>query len=200
MDSDDDFQPLPSPPVVERKLKRLKKASMVSENPQPSSPPRVPENPLPSSSPRVSENPLPSSPPRVSENPLPSSSPIKLSEFENNSGLEELNGESIDEIETLVDNNVTKTVEEDGLGARRVLKFDSVDDELEGKFTEKTTEENTDELEKKQQTVDDLSEKKESKKNKKRIKDGDQNEKKQRKESISSKRKAEKVHIFFFRE
>ncbi|CAK8568984.1 unnamed protein product [Lathyrus sativus] len=181
MDSDDDFEPLPSPPVVERKLKRLKKASRVSENPQPSSPPRV------------SENPIHSSPPRVSENPLPSSSPIKLPEFENNSGLEESNGESVDEIEALVDNNVTETVMEDGVGARRVLKFDSLDDELDGKFTEKTTEENTDELEKKQHTVEDVSEKKDSKKKKKKkIEDGDRNEKKLRKESISSKRKAEK--------
>ncbi|XP_058785330.1 uncharacterized protein LOC131660174 [Vicia villosa] len=177
MDSDDDFEPSPPSPIIERKLKRLKKAS------------------------RVSENPKPLSPPRVSENPLPSSSPIKLPEFENNSVFEELNGESTDEIEALADNNVTNIVEEDNLGARRVLKFDSVD-EIDGKSTEKTTEElgdintDTDELEKKQHTVEDveeISEKKESKKKKKkRSDDGDRNEKKQRKETISSKRKAEK--------
>ncbi|CAI8599982.1 unnamed protein product [Vicia faba] len=176
MDSDDDFEPLPPSPIIERKLKRLKKASRVSETPKPSSPPI--------------------NSPRVSENPPPSPSPIKLPEFENNLVLEELNGESIDEIETLTENNVTVTVDEDCLGARRVLKFDSVDDEIDGKFTEKTTEEfgdtKTDELEEKQHNAEDLSEKKESKKKKKRSDDGDRNEKKQRKESISSKRKAEK--------
>ncbi|GAU14357.1 hypothetical protein TSUD_309170 [Trifolium subterraneum] len=171
MDSDDDFQPLPSSPIVERKLKRLKKASRVSENPPPSSP------------------------------------PIKFPQFENNSALEDSIAGSAIEIESLVDKNVTETVEEDDLGAKRVLEFDSVDDELDGKvtekekttldekFTEKTTEEfgetNTEELGIKQPSVDDVvSEKKENKKKKnKRIDNGDGSEKKLKE---SNKRKAEK--------
>ncbi|PNX69571.1 hypothetical protein L195_g056792, partial [Trifolium pratense] len=170
MDSDDDFQPLPSSPIVERKLKRLKKASRVSENPPPSSP------------------------------------PIKFPQFENNSALEDSIAGSAIEIESLVDKNVTETVEEDDLGAKRVLEFDSVDYELDEqvtekttldeKVTEKTTEEfgdkNSEELEIKQPSVDDdvVSEKKENKKKKnKRIDDGDGSEKKLKE---SNKRKAEK--------
>ncbi|CAI8584381.1 unnamed protein product [Vicia faba] len=124
----------------------------------------------------VSENPKPSSPsinsPRVSENPPPSPSPIKLPEFENNSVLEELNGESIDEIETLAENNVTEIIDKYNLGSRRVFKFDFVDDEIDEKFTEKTTEEfgdtKTDELEENQHNIEDLSKKKESKKKEKK--------------------------------
>ncbi|XP_045799299.1 RNA polymerase-associated protein LEO1 isoform X2 [Trifolium pratense] len=160
MDSDDDFQPLPSSPIVERKLKRLKKASRVSENPPPSSP------------------------------------PIKFPQFENNSALEDSIAGSATEIESLVDKNVTETVEEDDLGAKRVLEFDSVDYELDEKVTEKTTEEfgdkNSEELEIKQPSVDDdvVLEKKENKKKKnKRIDDGDGSEKKLKE---SNKRKAEK--------
>ncbi|KAL5070887.1 hypothetical protein RYX36_021774 [Vicia faba] len=138
--------------------------SEVSENPKPLS--------LPINSPRVSENPkplsLPINSPRVSEKPPPPPSRIKLSELKNNSVLEELNNESIDEIETLAENNVTETVDKDGLVVRRVLKFNFVDDEIDGKFTEKTTEEfgdtKTDELEEKQHNVGDLFKKKESKK------------------------------------
>lgn len=164
MDSDDDFDQLPSP-IHERKLKRLKKAT------------------------------------RVSENPPPSSSPINLSEFANNSELEESNKGSILDLESFGDKIVTDTVEEDDSTAKRVLEFDSVSDELDEKFTEKTPEEfidlNTEELETKQNPVDDVTEKKENAKNKKkkknkRIDDGDGSEKKL-KESISNKRKAEKV-------
>ncbi|KAL5082273.1 hypothetical protein RYX36_010694, partial [Vicia faba] len=50
-------------------------------------------------------------------------------------------GESIDEIETLAKNNVTETIDKDSLGSRRVLKFDYMDDEIDGKLIEKTTEE-----------------------------------------------------------
>jgi hypothetical protein len=163
MDSDEDFQPMPSSPIVQRKLKRLKKAS------------------------------------RVSENPLPSPPPIKFPEFQNNSPLEDSIAGSIPEIESLDDKNVTETVEEDDLGAKRVLEFDSVDDELDAKVTEKTTEEfeekHTDESEIKQPSIDDDSEKKESKKKKKRVDDGDGSEKKLKE---SNKRKAEKVRAQFF--
>ncbi|KAL5070353.1 hypothetical protein RYX36_021240 [Vicia faba] len=78
---------------------------------------------------------------RVSENPPPPPSPIKLPEFENNLVLEELNCESINKIKTLVENNVTETIDKDSLGARMVLKFNFVDDEIDEKFTEKTTKE-----------------------------------------------------------
>jgi hypothetical protein len=159
MDSDEDFQPMPSSPIVERKLKRLKKAS------------------------------------RVSEIPLPSSPPIKSPEFENNSALENSIAGSATEIESLDDKNVTETVEEDDLGAKRVLEFDSVDDELDGKITEKTTEEfeekHTDESEIKQPIVDDVSEEKRNKK-KKKIVDGSEKKLKE-----SNKRKAEKVRAHF---
>ncbi|KAK2446381.1 hypothetical protein QL285_017198 [Trifolium repens] len=154
MDSDEDFQPMPSSPIVERKLKRLKKAS------------------------------------RVSEIPLPSSPPIKSPEFENNSALENSIAGSATEIDSLDDKNVTETVEEDDFGAKRVLEFDSVDDELDGKITEKTTEEfeekHTDESEIKQPIVDDVSEEKRNKK-KKKIVDGSEKKLKE-----SNKRKAEK--------
>jgi len=167
MDSDDDFDalPLPSSPVIERKLKRLKKAS------------------------------------RVLEIPLPSSSPIKLSESEQNSGLEKSIGGSVPEIESLGGENVTDTVEETDLGAKRVLEFESMNDELDARVPEKMIEEsgdkNTVELEIKQLSVEEVSEKKENKNKKKSKKkkssdDGDGSEKKL-KESISNKRKAEKV-------
>ncbi|XP_020219322.1 myb-like protein X [Cajanus cajan] len=116
------------------------------------------------------------------------------------------NAESGPELETLGPSprpNTPKgvTVEDDGVGAKRVLDFDSVSEE-HGKVAEeaeevgdlKTSEEvenlNTGEGERKRRSLDDLPEKKEKKK-KKRVDDGDGSEKKQ-KESTSNKRKAEK--------
>jgi len=168
MDSDDDFEALPSSPVIGRKLKRLKKAS------------------------------------RVSENPLPSSSPIKFSESEQNSGLEQSIEGSVPEIQSLGGENVTDTVEENDLGAKRVLEFESMDDELDARVPEKTIEEsgdkNTVELEIKQPSVEEVSEKKENKnkkKSKKKSSDDDNGSEKKLKESISNKRKAEKVCMHF---
>nr|KYP64576.1 hypothetical protein KK1_019177 [Cajanus cajan] len=117
------------------------------------------------------------------------------------------NAESGPELETLGPSprpNTPKgvTVEDDGVGAKRVLDFDSVSEE-HGKVAEeaeevgdlKTSEEvenlNTGEGERKRRSLDDLPEKKEKKK-KKRVDDGDGSEKKQ-KESTSNKRKAEKA-------
>ncbi|KEH36146.1 hypothetical protein MTR_3g111740 [Medicago truncatula] len=169
MDSDEDFEALPSSPVIERKLKRLKKAS------------------------------------RVSENPLPFSSPIKFSGSEQNSGLEVSIRGSVPEVESLGGENVTDTVEENDLGAKRVLEFESMDDELDARVPEKTIEEsgdkNTVELEIKQPSVEEVSEKKEeisekkgnkNKKSKKKGSDDDNGSEKKLKESISNKRKAEK--------
>lgn len=165
MESDDDFELLPSPPIHERKLKRLKKATRAHENPRPSTP--------------------------------PANSPESL----NDAHLNLSNGVSGPEIESLGDDNVT--VEEEGLGgAKRVLEFDSLGDELDGKVTEEGEEvrdlNKTDELERKRRSIDDHSENQETKKKKKkkRIDDGDGGEKKL-KEAISNKRKAEKVHIRF---
>ncbi|XP_061370685.1 uncharacterized protein LOC133313334 [Gastrolobium bilobum] len=150
MESDEDFELLPSSPVQEqRKLKRLKKVI------------------------------------RASEYSPPSTSPTNFPELANGGQLEESNGESSPELE---DTSKGVTVNEDDLGATRVLEFDSVGEELDGKVTEEKGEVgdlNTNELEGKRRRLDFSSENNEKKK--KRIDDGDGS-----KESISNKRKTEK--------
>ncbi|KAG5033893.1 hypothetical protein JHK85_009195 [Glycine max] len=182
MESDDDFELLPPSPVQERKLKRLKKAARV---PEPSHPPISPPNfsvsgngeehltePNGESGPEFETlTPSPSPSPSPSPNPNPQSDTPK--------GV---------------------TVDDDGLGAKRVLDFDSFGEEL-GKVVEETEEVrdlktyeeirdlNTDEVERKRRGLDDLPEKNEKKK---RINDdGDSSEKKP-KVSATNKRKAEK--------
>lgn len=112
---------------------------------------------------------------------------------------EELNLRSVPEPESLGDGNVA--VEENGLGARRALEFDSVADE-EVTVTEKGEEIgdlNTHESEKKRPSSDVVSENKEHKmKKKKRIDDGGDGSEKNPKEATSSKRKTEKVRVCFY--
>ncbi|XP_027356966.1 nucleolar transcription factor 1-B [Abrus precatorius] len=193
MESDDDYQLLPSFPVHERKLKRLKKAKTAPHFSHPTSP------------------------------------PTNFSELGNSKHLEEsIKGSGL-EPQSLGLSPQLDTVKDDCLGATRVLEFDSVGDELDGKVAEekeevvdlkiaeevvdlKITEEvvdlkiseeavdlksseeikglKTEELERKRRSFDELPEKKQKKK-KKRIEDSDGSEKKP-KESMSSKRKAEK--------
>ncbi|CAJ1973319.1 unnamed protein product [Sphenostylis stenocarpa] len=180
MESDDDVELLPPSPVHERKLRRLKKATRVPE----------PSHSL--------------------------SSPTVFSESGN--GEEQFtvsNGESGPEPESQVpspspnpqpDSPIGVTVNDDGLGAKRVLDFDFVIEEhkkVDGESQEvndpKNSDEvrdlkasdkvrvlNTDEVERKRRSSNDLPENK-----KKRIDGGDGSEKKL-KESATNKRKAEK--------
>ncbi|TKY75140.1 DNA ligase [Spatholobus suberectus] len=164
MESDDDFELLPSSPVHERKLKRLKKATRAPEHSHPPSPP-----------------------PNFSE-----------------SGNGEQSGPELETLGLSPQPDTPKgvTVEDDGVGEKRVLDFDSVGEE-HGKVAEaseevgdlKASEEirdlNTDEADRKRRSLEDFPEKKEKKKKKKRIDDGDGSEKKA-KESTTNKRKAEK--------
>ncbi|KAL3022772.1 hypothetical protein AAZX31_04G032600 [Glycine max] len=182
MESDDDFELLPPSPVQERKLKRLKKAARV---PEPSHPPISPPNfsvsgngeehltePNGESGPEFETlTPSPSPSPSPSPNPNPQSDTPK--------GV---------------------TVDDDGLGAKRVLDFDSFGEEL-GKVVEETEEVrdlktyeeirdlNTDEVERKRRGLDDLPEKNEKKK---RINDDSDSSEKKPKVSATNKRKAEK--------
>jgi len=184
MESDDDFELLPSSPVHERKLKRLKKAN------------------------------------RAHKHSHPSSSPTNFSELGDTEPLEESIGP---EPEILGLSPQLDSVKDYGLSAKRVLDFDSVAEELDGEVAEeneefgslniseevgdlktseeigdlKTSEEvrdlKTDESERKQRSSDESSEKKEKKKKKRRMDDGDGSEK-MAKESVTNKRKAQKVH------
>ncbi|KAK7352343.1 hypothetical protein VNO80_17763 [Phaseolus coccineus] len=172
MESDHDLELLPSSPVHERKLKRLRKATRV---PEPSHPPPSPsvfyESRKREEHFTVSNGKLGSE----HETQEPSPSPGPQPDFPR--GV---------------------TVNDGDLGAKRVLDFDSVIEEhekVDGESQEvrdlKTGDEfrvfNTDEVEKKRRSLNDLPENK----NKKRIVGSDGSEKKP-KESATNKRKAEK--------
>ncbi|RDX70477.1 hypothetical protein CR513_50272, partial [Mucuna pruriens] len=168
MDSDDDFELLPSSPVHERKLKRLKKATTVPEYSR------------------------------------PPTSPTNFSKSGNGEHLTESNGESGPEPETLglsPQPHTPKgvTVKDDGLGAKRVLDFDSVDEEHgkvaaeseevgDLKTNDETQDLNTDQVDRKRRSLDDFPVKKEKKK---RIGGGHRSEQKH-KDSKTNKRKIEK--------
>lgn len=175
MDSDNEFELLPSSPVHERKLKRLKKATRVPEHSHPPTPP------LTFSESGNGEH----------------LTPLTDSNAESGPELETLGPSPSNQPDT----PKGVTVDDDGLSVKRVLDFDSVGEE-HGKVDEenkevkdlKTNEEvrdlNTDEAERKRRSLDEFPEKKEKKR--KRIDEGDGSEKKP-KDSSSNKIKAEKV-------
>lgn len=125
------------------------------------------------------------------EYPSPPTSPTEPVE-------EELNLRSVPEPESLGDGNVA--VEENGLGARRALEFDSVADEEVTEKGKEIGDLNTHESEKKRPSSDVVSENKEHKmKKKKRIDDGgDGSQKNPKESSTSNKRKTEKVRVCFY--
>ncbi|KAK7283348.1 hypothetical protein RIF29_12800 [Crotalaria pallida] len=176
MDSDDDFELLPSSPIEAppRKLKRLKKAAAAAAV-------RVPE-PSPQKS-------------------SPDSSSEEFETLQPDSSLEELTFGSVPNPESL-----TAPPKEHGSGASRVLDFDSVAEELHTNFeaNSEMEKENVDveeevvdlkirELERKRRSLDSSDDNKENKKNKKKKKRiDDDGAEKRAKESASNKRKAEK--------
>ena len=181
MESDDDFELLPSSsPVHQPKLKRLKKAIRVPQYSPTKSPHDDDDDAPPINSPQSDT--LPSG--------SPSPSPIGGHVDESNWGSSPQH-----------DASESDTVKENGSGAMRALDFDSVGQELDGNVEVRSTETekgeqvadlSTDELDRKRRSLHDDSENKEKKKKKKRI-DSDDGDKKL-KESATSKIKAEKVH------
>ncbi|KAL9312921.1 hypothetical protein ACSQ67_018373 [Phaseolus vulgaris] len=166
MESDHDLELLPSSPVHERKLKRLRKAARVPE------PSHLPPSPAVFYESRKREEHLTVSNGKLgSENETQEHSPSPGSQ---------------------PDFPRAVTVNDGDLGAKRVLDFDSV---IDGESQEvrdlKTGDEfrvfNTDEVERKRRSLNDLPENKK----KKRIVGSDGSEKKP-KESATNKRKAEK--------
>lgn len=190
MESEDEIELLPSSPVHQRKLKRLKKAVRVSEY-------------------LLSSNTLDNNDPPT---PHPDSSESDSLHSDNPTDsldLDELNVETVPAIDSNGDDNgltaeldVSEIVKEDGLGAKKVLVFDSVAEDL-GRDVEDCSMETekvkeigdlkAKEVENEPCIVDSFPEKKGRKK--KRV-DNDRGEKKV-KESTSNKRKAEKVCIWF---
>lgn len=172
MESDHDLELLPSSPVHERKLKRLRKAARVPE------PSHLPPSPAVFYESRKREEHLTVSNGKLgSENETQEHSPSPGSQ---------------------PDFPRAVTVNDGDLGAKRVLDFDSV---IDGESQEvrdlKTGDEfrvfNTDEVERKRRSLNDLPENKK----KKRIVGSDGSEKKP-KESATNKRKAEKVDNYIF--
>ncbi|KAJ7958050.1 DNA ligase-like protein [Quillaja saponaria] len=182
MESDDDFQPLPSSPVYKRKLKRLKKATRVSEHCRPD----------PSSDEEPSAH-------------ATNSCDFKTLDFGISNGLdfEESNIDSGSGFEGFGDDNGlnsqlerSKIIEDDVFGAKRPFEFDSVAEETEGKgespcaemeIGEEIGDLRTEELEKKRCNLDGFSESKDKKK--KRV---GTDEKANESTSTSNKRRAEK--------
>ncbi|KAF7829688.1 myb-like protein X [Senna tora] len=184
MESEDDIELLPSSPVHERKLKRLKKVVRVPENPRRNTLDNVPSMPHANSSESDSLH-------SISDNP-------------NVIDFDELNVGSGPAFDSTGDENGLSTeldaserFKEDGLGAMSVLEFDSVAAEdlggnveacsMEAEKVEEVGDVKTEELQKKRRSVDSFSEKREKKKKRS---DGEKV-----KESTSNKRKAEKSLI-----
>lgn len=169
-----------SPPVRERKLKRLKKAIRDSQDPQPK---------------RSDDGPL------MAEEKFSESETLKFGESDepllSGSGSEEIDGgNDLDSGFTCIDG------EEKGSGAKRALNFDALGEEADENGEDRSKEigeESVDirmeELEKKRLSPDRLEEEKDKekkkKKRKKRIEGSDDDEKS--KENKADKRISEKV-------
>ncbi|KAK4255628.1 hypothetical protein QN277_008605 [Acacia crassicarpa] len=179
MESDEDIALRPSSPVQERRLKRLKKAVRVPEDPRPNTPDCNPS-------------------------PPPANSPESDVRSDGGNGLdsEDLHVATASSFETIGDENgpsaerdASESVKEDGLSETKVSEYDSVAEDLGGNDRTCSTEEkgldikdlDTNELEKNQHSLGTFSDKRKRKKS-----SGSDRSEEKVIESTSNKKRAEK--------